>query len=78
MNLIKVTQVIGLLYPKKNVTLNEIILLKKYLPEPTLTARIVFKIELIKAMKSTLVCVNVQKVNIEVISVKKGQQRINS
>jgi hypothetical protein len=56
--------------PTKKITLNEIILLQKYLPEPTLTTRIVFKIELVKAMKCTLVGVNVQKVNIEIVSVK--------
>lgn len=36
-----------------------------------MTTRIVFKIKLIKAMKSALVSMNVQKVNIEIIPVKK-------
>lgn len=61
---------------KKKYTLNKIILLQENLPEPTLTTRIVFKIELVKAMKCTLVCVNVQKVNIEIISVEKSSKTL--
>lgn len=57
---------------EKKITLNEIILLQEYLPKPTLTTGIVFKIELIKAVKCTLVSVNVQKVNVEIVAVKRN------
>ena len=50
--------------------MDKIILLKENLPEPTLTTGVVLKIELIKAMKSTLVCMNIQKVNIQIIPVQ--------
>lgn len=50
--------------------MDKIILLKENLPEPTLTTGVVLKIELIKAMKSTLVCMNIQKVDIQIIAVQ--------
>lgn len=49
-------------------TLDKIILLEKNLPEPTLTTGIVFEIKFIKTMERALVSMNIQKVNIQVIS----------
>ena len=51
-------------------TLDEIILFKENFPKPTLTTGIVLEIELIKAMKCTLVCMNIHKVHVQVISVQ--------
>jgi endo-1,4-beta-mannosidase len=36
---------------------------------------VILKIELIKAMKSTLVCMNIQKVNIQIIPVQTNAKR---
>lgn len=64
-----------LVIKKTKYTLDKIILLKENLPEPTLTTGVILKIELIKAMKSTLVCMNIQKVNIQIIPVQTNVRR---
>lgn len=56
------------------ITLDEIILFKENLPKPTLTTGIILKVELIKTMKGTLVRMNIQKVNVQVISVKSSNK----
>ena len=56
--------------PINKYTLDQIILLKENLPEPTLTAGVVLQIELIKTMKCTFVCMNIQKVHVQVVPVK--------
>lgn len=56
------------------ITLNEIILFKENFPQPTLTTWIVLEVELVKAMKGALISVNIQEINVKIISVKRRRK----
>lgn len=48
--------------------LDEIVLLQKNLPQPTLAARIVLQIELVKPVESVLISMYIQQIHIEIVT----------
>ena len=49
----------GYQLPVETLTLYEIVLLQKDLPQPTLATWIVLEVELVKTMEGTLVCMDI-------------------